>query len=529
MAQASDDRMAALRAAYEATVPGIIGNRFIPHFPHPKQAVLLCAHKHCAPDEVFKCLFGGAAGGGKSDALLMAAAQFVEFGHYRAVIIRRTLAEMQKAGAILERAIAWWRDIPGVSYDATKLVFRFPSGATIEFGYHDHPKHNAKYQGGEYHFVGFDELTHWDDEKAWKWLGSRIRKLATDSIPLRQIGTSNPGGPGHSWVKRMFVGGQDPITGAPLTPEHLYIPSRISDNPSLDQASYIRTLEAMHPTQRDQLLEGDWGARDPGDYFRSEWFGAPLDPHEQPEPTGCTAVRWWDLAASEKEDAAYTAGVRMIRLPGGARAVTDAVKFRKTPGARDARIVQQARLDGFATVVGIEIEGGSGGVAQFDALRDRLRKEGFRVSGARPGAPLPGREAERVIRAGVSDSSKEKRADPVAACLERGFQRRGESTETQAPGWGEDQGLDYTQQRDGLLLYGGNWTSPYLDELEGFPDVTYKDLVDATSGAWAYLEAKSASAQPRSGDRTRRLAGDMLDVHPDDRPQPNSSHRRWDP
>lgn len=523
---ADAQRLEQLCAVYERTIPGIIGNPFVPHFPHPKQALLLMGHQHCRSDEVFKCLYGGAAGGGKSDALLMAAAQFVHLPHYRAILLRRTLQEMKKAGAIMDRAVKWWAHLPGVRWNRSELCFTFPSGATIEFGYHEHPDHDGRYQGGEWHFVGFDELTHWPDAGAWEWLGSRIRKAADDSIPLRQIATSNPGSKGHSWVKQRFIGGHDPETGSWVPPRHRFIPATLDDNPSLDRASYTKTLDAMHPTQRARLLEGNWDAREPGDYFRVDWFGQLLDPETQPVPEGSVAVRWWDLAASTDHGNARSSGVRMVRFPMGVRAVTHAVAFWKTPGDRDAAILRQARIDGPGTVVGFEVEPGSGGVAQYDALEAMMRSEGFRVVGARPGKTLPGRQAKLVVRGGTSDSSKEGRAAPVASCLERGYQMRAECPPNDSPWYGQEVGRVYTDHSDGLRLYHGVWTQGYLDELEGFPGLTLKDQVDATSGAWAWLEAHGAGYVPR--DVTPSVpAAQQHDVHPDDRAEPESGHQRW--
>lgn len=505
---------------YAATVPGIVGNPFVPHWPHPKQAVLLSAHTRpgLGPEDTACALYGGAAGGGKSDALLMAAAQFLHWPHYRGLILRRTHAEMAKAGAIMARAVEWWAG--KADWNGTDKVFRFPSGATIEFGYHTNPAHDTKFQGGEWHFVGFDEITHWPDARAWEWLGSRIRKSEDDPIPLREYCTSNPGGPGHTWVKRMFVGGIDDVTGERIKPTHLYIPATLDDNPSLNRAAYRKTLEGLHPTRRQQLLEGDWSAREPGDYFRAEWFGPILDPVTEPEPTGSVAVRWWDLAASERSDAARTASVRMIRVPGGSRIITHAVAFRATPGKRDAAICRQAEIDGPGTVVGIEIEGGSGGPAQFDALQDRLQAMGRRVAGARPGLRMTDAEEKRVLRASTSDRGKEGRADPVASCLERGYQRRGECPQTDAPWWGVDIGRGYVLERDGLRVYSGPWLQGYLDELEGFPDADLKDYVDATSGAWAWLQAHPAGMRTPADQRPPKSTPTVgpQDVHPDDRP-----------
>lgn len=516
-------------AAYARAVPGVIGNPYMVHFPHPRQAVLLAAHQgHDYSTGTFKALFGGAVGGGKSDALLMAAAQFFDQPHYRAVILRRTFAEMAKPGAIMDRAKRWWRTMPGVRWNSTDYKLTFPSGAELTFGYHDHPDHDTKYQGGEYHFVGFDELTHWPTPDAWDWLGTRVRKNTGDPIPLRQLATSNPGQAGHSWVKAMFVGGVDADTGAKLKPRHLFIQSKIDDNPSLDKESYLATLDDMHPTKRAQLRDGDWDAREPGDYFRAEWFGTLLDPHECPEPPHARAVRWWDLAASESDSAAYTAGVRMVRQLGGALAVTHAVKFRKHPGARDDLIVEWAKRDGPGTVVGLEIEPGSGGVAQFDGLASRLKEAGFRVAGARPNHSDRDRDQQFIIRGGKQDASKEARADPVAACLFRGFVRRGEGTQIDSDDFGRDAGKAWNAERSGIRLYSGGWVAAYLDELEGFPGAAVKDWVDATSGAYAWHRARPTAAERPPRKPAPIQAHRQMDVHPTARMR-DDGPRRWRP
>jgi phage terminase large subunit-like protein len=524
--------------AFHRRVPGVIGNRFVVHYPHPKQQALLGAHLLDNSGRVFECLYGGAAGGGKSDALLMAAAQFVAWPHYRGLLLRRTHTELAKAGALMSRALQWWLPL-GIAWDGTNKIARFPSGATIEFGYHAHANDDARYQGGEWHFVGFDELTHWPNESAYEWLRTRIRKSPDDPIPRRLLSTSNPGGPGHVWVKLRFIGGVDPATGRRIEPVARYIPATIDDNPSLDREPYKETLRDVHPTRRAQLLEGNWDARDPGDYFRIEWFGQLLDPERDSiNHREAMFVRWWDLAASEAKDAARTAGVLMCRARRGVRAVVHATAFRKTPGARDDAIVRQAQIDGRHVTVGIEIEPGSGGVAQFDSLAKRLRAEGFRVVGARPKATQPElTDAEKRLMPmqPVSIGGKEGRADPVAACLERGFQMRGECADIGCIGWGVDSDASkaWWEATDGLRLFAGPWTQDYVDELEGFPGdgEVLCDLVDATSGAWAWLEAHPFGMQaPPRDSRHVAASVSMHDITPDDRERfdaPRNYRDRW--
>lgn len=506
-------------AAADALCPGIVGNPFLPHWPYARQMLALGAHLRHPVSGVFQMLYGGAAMGGKSDWLLMSCAQYAwQHGDFAAVCFRRTYSDLILPGAMLDRAMEWW--IPaGARWDGTSATFRFPSGAKVTMSYLSKPNDHLRYASTEFHLAAFDELTHWPTSAQYEFVGlSRVRRKVNCKIPLRCLAASNPGGPGHEWVRREFIGGPDPATGRWRPPRHLFIPARIQDNPHADQRSYIASLSRLHPTVREQLLNGDWSARDPGDYFRAEWFGPLLDPQTEIWPSSqCIRVRWWDLAASEKEDAARTAGVRMARHRSGVRAVEHCRAFRATPGTRDDLIFQTAKADGHGVFVGLEIEGGSGGIAQFNALEKRLRAAGFRVVGARPRAELTDREARHVTRQLGARAAKAQRADPVASCVERGYQRRGEGPSTGGQDWGVDAHRSVTEQRDGIRLFSGPWTQDFLDECMGFPIAETCDVVDALSGAWAWLEAHPAGFQVAPPTDREDHAGDSHDVHPEDR------------
>lgn len=521
-----------LLAAFENVVPGVLGNPFIPHWPTPPQQLFLGLHKRAGVGPgVFEALYGGAAGGGKSDCLLMAAAQYVSVPGYAALAVRRTYADLALPGAIMDRALTWWRPM-GVHWDAEKKTFTFPSGAKVTFGYMQHEGDHLRYKSAEFQTTVWDELTELPLESQYAFVGlSRVRRLAGSTVPLRTLGGTNPGGPGHAWVRARFVG--DPEAGVEALLPGRYIPARIRDNPHLDQESYIAGLMHLHPTTREQMLNGDWRARDPGDYFRAYWFGPLLDYETDLWPAAdCVRIRWWDLAASEKQDAARTAGVKMARHRSGVRAVEHARAFRATPGKRDDLIVQTAKADGFGVVIGLEIEPGSGGIAQFEALAQTLRRQGFRVVGARPrvGAPdLTDKEKARMATNSIQNRGKEGRADPVASCLERGYQRRGEGPNTNGLWWGADAGRLVTEQRDGIRLFAGPWTQEYLDEIEGFPPESggLCDLVDATSGAWAWLEAHPFAVAPQQDEKPAQAS--RFDRHPEeeDEMQPADGANRW--
>lgn len=517
-----DETRAQLLAAFDSICPGIVGNPYIPHWPTPPQQLALGMHLRTdAGTGVFELLYGGAAGGGKSDFLLMAPAQQVRHQQYAGLVVRRTYSDLAKPGAIMDRAHTWWRHTDA-HWDGTNKVFRFPSGAKIQFSYMQNPGDELNHKSAEYQDTLWDELTELANESQYSFVGhSRVRRPDGSDLWLRTLGASNPGGPGHDWVKARFIG--DPEAGiAPLLPGR-YVPARIRDNPYIDQDAYIAGLMHLHPTVREQMLNGDWRARDPGDYFRREWFGPLLEhPRDTWPSSDCVRIRWWDLAASVKPSAARTAGVRMARHRSGVYVVEHVVAGRWTPGTRDDVIVQTAKADGPAVTVGIEIEPGSGGIAQYEALASRLSSLGFRVKGKHPrvgGAELSDREDAHMAIQSRTVTGKEGRADPVASCLEKGYQMRGECPNTGGQWWGADKGKGVAECRDGIRLFAGDWTQRYLDELEGFPPASdgLCDQVDATSGAWAWLRANRFGASVPLLQGKPQPARTGHDVHPEER------------
>jgi hypothetical protein len=214
---------------------------FTPHTPHPKQAEFLAL-------DCLEALFGGAAGGGKSDALLMAALQYVDVPGYTAGLFRRTYADLAQPGAIMERARQWLAGT-AAQWNEQRKQFRFPSGAILQFGYMDTAADRFRYQGTEYQFIGWDELTQFP-EQSYRYMFSRLRKLRGVNIPLRVRGATNPGGIGHEWVRRRFINPGDDARP--------FIPSKLDDNPSLDAEEYRQALAELDSTTRKQLEEGLW-------------------------------------------------------------------------------------------------------------------------------------------------------------------------------------------------------------------------------------------------------------------------------
>lgn len=224
------------------------------HKPHPKQAEFLANNER-------DVLFGGAAGGGKSDALLMAALQYVDVPGYSALVVRRTFKDLNQPGAIMDRAQEWLRGT-SAKWNNNDHRFTFPSGAVLTFGYLDSRRDIDQYQGAEYQFAGVDELTQMPEQWA-RYLFSRLRKPKEGplaKVPLRFRGATNPGGIGHEWVRKRYVD-KTTRTGT-------FIPSFLEDNPSLDRNEYLQSLAELDATTRAQLRDGVWVRSDGGLVYR---------------------------------------------------------------------------------------------------------------------------------------------------------------------------------------------------------------------------------------------------------------------
>ena len=140
-------------------------------------------------------MYGGAAGGGKSSCLLMAALKYVHLPDYSAILFRRTYSDLSLPGALMDRANEWLRGTDAHWQDQKK-TWTFPSGSTLTFGYLDNENAKYRYQGSNFDFVGWDELTQFT-ESQYRYLFSRLRRSAGSDIPLRMRSASNPGGFGH--------------------------------------------------------------------------------------------------------------------------------------------------------------------------------------------------------------------------------------------------------------------------------------------------------------------------------------------
>ena len=203
-------------------------------------------------------LYGGAAGGGKSYAMLVDPLRYAHRASHRALIIRRSMPELRE---LIDKSRELYpKAFPGCKYREVEKLWNFPSGAKIEFGFLERDADVYRYQGQAYSWIGFDEITHLPTEFPWNYLASRLRTTDSEIVPYMRC-TANPGGVGAHWVKKRYIDPNEPnesFLGADgLTRK--FIPARLEDNPYLaEDGRYEQMLKALPPTQRKQLLEGNW-------------------------------------------------------------------------------------------------------------------------------------------------------------------------------------------------------------------------------------------------------------------------------
>lgn len=256
--------------------PPQIPTKTSPYWPAYPPSVVQAAFLALPHLEAF---YGGAAGGGKSDALLRAALQYVDVPGYKSLLLRKTYPELAQPGGLIDRSKEWL--MGKATWSEQKHRWTFPSGALIEFGYLYRSDDRFRYQGAEFDLIGFDELTHFE-EIDYRYLFSRLRRRSGSLIPPRMRATSNPGGRGHRWVKRRFIDKLPDPDDPSDTPEkcaaRIFIPAKLHDNPGIDQTAYREALEQLDPQELAQLLEGDWDARPPGPWvFDSKAIDAAVE------------------------------------------------------------------------------------------------------------------------------------------------------------------------------------------------------------------------------------------------------------
>lgn len=404
--------------------------RYCPHLPTERQLYFILLRDK-------EAFYGGAAGGGKSDALLMAALWYAHVPDYNAIIFRRTFTDLSLPEALISRSKEWFT-ATDAHWNETLHRWTFSSGATITFGHLDHENAKYQFQSAAFQFIGFDEVTQFP-ETQYLYLFTRLRRLQGFDVPLRMRGAANPDGIGFEWVKRRFI--------KPGHPDRPFIPSRLADNPHIDQVAYLESLAELDPVSRKRYIDGDWEVRPEGKKFKRHWFEI-LDPF----PRQGKWVRYWDIAATEAKegkDPDWTVGTLAVLSRDRIFYIVDVKRFREAPGTTEKIILQTAQIDrenyGMGVVVRMEQEPGASGIIAIDHYRKVLigfNFDGDRVSG-----------------------NKEVRANPLASYAEGG----------------------------NVKLVTGPWNDIWLDELTLIPDSEHDDQMDSGSGAFNEVAAPMPS------------------------------------
>ena len=202
-------------------------------------------------------LYGGAAGGGKSYAMLVDPLRYAHRAAHRALILRRSMPELRE---LIDKSRELYpQAFPGVKFREADKIWVFPSGAKLEFSFLERDSDVYKYQGQAYSWIGFDEITHMATEFAWNYLASRLRTTDPEITTYMRC-TANPGGTGAHWVKKRYIDPAPPNTS--FRDNHgvtrKFIPARLDDNPYLADTDYKIMLQSLPEVQRKQLLEGNW-------------------------------------------------------------------------------------------------------------------------------------------------------------------------------------------------------------------------------------------------------------------------------
>lgn len=384
--------------------------------PGPQELFLSC------PADI--CIYGGAAGGGKTFAMLLEPLRHIANPRFAAVFFRRVTPEIRNPGGLWDESQQVYPLVGGVPREQA-LDWTFPSGASIKFAHLEHSSTVLDWKGAQVPLFCFDELTSFEESQFWYML---TRNRSTSGVrPYIRAGT-NPDA--DSWVAKLIDWWIDPVSGfaipersgviryfvringqlvwgdtaAELEQAHnlpegtakslTFIAAKLSDNKILMTAdpTYLSNLLAQPLVEQERLLSGNWKIRpEAGKVVNRAWVEVVS---AVPSAPGATETRGWDFAATAKEvgkkDPDYTAGIKMRRV-GNVFYIVDCINVQIGPADFERTFVNTSRQDAAAARaagaryrVRWEREPGSAG-----------KREGQRLAGL-----LAGLDAAEVIISG---------------------------------------------------------------------------------------------------------------------------------
>jgi predicted phage terminase large subunit-like protein len=428
-------------------------------------------------------IYGGAAGGGKSFALLLEALRHINNPKFGAVIFRRQGVEIRKEGGLWDESEGLYHLACGLPRQMM-LDWKFPTGARISFAHLEHEKDKYSWQGAQIALIEFDELTHFTKSQFFYMLS---RNRSTSGIRPYIRASTNPDA--DSWVAELIAWWIDQETGYPipersgairyfirrgedliwgdskeqLQSEHpdateaeikslTFISSSVYDNKILleKDPGYLGNLKALPLVDRERLLGGNWKIRPAaGLYFNRSMFEI-----VDVAPANVRRVRAWDLAATEAEegvDPDYTVGLAASRDAHGTFYIEHVERLQGSPERVDSSITNIAASDGVTVTIRLPQDPGQAGKSQAKYFTRKLA--GYNVKTK----PVTG--------------SKVTRASPASAQAGAG----------------------------NIKVVRGPWNDAFFTELENFPSEKSKDdQVDALSDAIDELLAPTATPSVRS-------------------------------
>lgn len=447
-------------------------------------------------------IFGGAAGAGKTRALLMEPLRHVHNKGFGAVIFRRTFPQIMAEGGLWDEAARLYPLVGGKASVTPTPRYTFPSGASISFSHLQYTKSKLDWQGASLPLECWDELAQFEWEQ-FTYLLSRNR--STCGVRPYVRGTCNPDP--DSWL-RGFLAWWIGADGFPIqersgvlrwmtiqnndvkwaaTKQELidrlgpdthplsvtFIPALLKDNPALMEADpdYLSKLNALPEHERKALLEGNWDARAvAGSYFRASWFQYIVGMDEDGSPTydnadnkrpawspdtivrsltdkGTQWVRYWDRAATEESptnrDPDWTVGALIGKQKNGRFVIGDIVRLRGTPHKVVSAIKATAEKDGKKVRIGLEQEPGASGKSEAQQLVNEL--------------------AGYNVKAYQKRNGKEEDWTPLSAQCEAG----------------------------NVDMVKAPWNDALVNELEALPLGKHDDQADACSGGFGVIVSQT--------------------------------------
>ena len=430
------------------------------------------------------CIYGGAAGGGKTVGLILEPLRHVtRVANFTAVFFRRTMPQITNPGALWDESLKFYPRVGGIPHLGVR-EWRWPRGGRIKFAHLQLETTVYDWQGAQIALICFDELTHYTAHQFF-YMVSRNRSTCGVRPYIRA--TCNPDA--DSWVANFLAWWIDEESGLPIPeragvlryyirvaeklvwadrPEELmqhlprpedlpagfelprpisvtFIPATVFDNPALLRVNpeYFAWLTSLPLLERERLLGGNWKIRPAaGLYFKREWCDV-----ADAVPADLDIVRYWDLAATEKtefNDPDWTVGIKLGRDGDGDYWLLDMVRRRANPGDVERLLLNTATQDGKQVRIGFGQDPGQAGKSQAHHLVRAL--SGFTVG------PAP------------ESGDKRTRFGPFSSQCRVG----------------------------NVKIRRGSWNEELFRVLEGFPDLAHDDEVDACSGALEMLNPQIA-------------------------------------